>query len=72
MFRPIAAVALGFILLLLGPLVASMIVPGRPDGWLIAIAVALEGAGLFLLFIGLEAVRVVREYRASERDSADS
>lgn len=72
MFRPILAIALGFLLMLAGPVVGSLTSTQEPSGLIIALAVILDAAGLFILIVGLRSLRVVREYRASERDSADS
>ena len=72
MLRPILAIALGFILMLAGPVVGSLTSAQEPSGLIIALAVILDAAGLLILIVGLRALRVVREHRASERDSADS
>jgi len=72
MLRPILAIALGFLLMLAGPVVGSLTSAQEPRGLIIALAVILDAAGLLILIVGLRSLRVVREYRASERDSADS
>ena len=72
MLRPILAIALGFLLMLAGPVVGSLTSAQELSGLIIALAVILDAAGLLILIVGLRSLRVVREYRASERDSADS